>query len=407
MTKHTPSSFASHLPWILFLTSLFLINFLARVLFSPLLPAIEKELKIGHSAAASLFIYLSSGYFIALLGSGFLSAWLPHRLVLAGSAIGTGIVLLLGATSQTLDSLRLIALMLGLTCGLYLPSAIAVLTDMVEDRHWGKALAIHELAPNLAFTLAPLIAAVMLPHFSWRIVLATPGIFSIFFGLSFLIFGSGGHFRGQVPQLENCRALVTSPAFWIMVFLFTLGIASTMGLFNMLPSYLVSHFGIAHDTANTLVSLSRGLTVFTVFFGGWATDRVGASRTLILVLGITGTITMALGMVPRSTLTLAKILVFLQPVLAVSFFPAGFAILARVAPANSRNIVVAMTISVAFLIGGGVVPYAIGLCGDAGHFGFGISMVGLFIASGAIVTPFLNLTQNMNKQSQSPPKSTT
>ncbi len=393
MTKHTPSSFASQLPWILFLTSLFLINFLARVLFSPLLPTIEKELEIGHAAAGSLFMYLSSGYFVALLGSSFLSARLPHRLVLAGSAIGTGIVLLLGAASQDLDSLRLTALMLGLTCGLYLPSAIDILTDMVEDKHWGKALAIHELAPNLAFTLAPLIVAVMLPHFSWRIVLMTPGIFSIACGLLFLIFGSGGHFRGQIPQLENCRALVTSPAFWIMVFLFTLGIASTMGLFNMLPAYLVSHFGMAHNSANTLVSLSRGLTVFTVFLGGWATDRIGANRTLIIVLGITGSLTIALGMVPRSTLTLAKTLVFLQPILAVSFFPAGFTILAKIAPADSRNIAVAMTVSVAFLIGGGVVPYAIGLCGDTGHFGFGISMVGLFVASGTIVTPFLNFAQ--------------
>jgi len=363
------------------------------VLFSPLLPAIEKKLGIGHAAAGSLFMYLSSGYFVALLGSSFLSARIPHRLVLAGSAIVTGIILLLSTACNGLGSLRFIALMIGLSCGLYLPSAIAILTDLVEEKHWGKALAIHELAPNLAFTLAPLIAAVMLPHFSWRIVLATPGIFSIAFGLLFLIFGSGGYFRGQVPQLENCRILVIRRAFWITVFLFTLGIASTMGLFNMLPAYLVSHFGMAYDSANTLVSLSRGLTVFTVFLGGWATDRIGASRTLIIVLGITGTITMALGMVPRSSLTLVKTLVFLQPALAVSFFPAGFAILARIAPADSRNITVAMTISVAFLIGGGVVPYAIGLCGDTGHFDFGISIVGLFIASGAIVTPFLNLAQ--------------
>jgi len=393
LANHTPSSFTSQLHWILFLTSLFLINFLARVLFSPLLPAIEKELGIGHAAAGSLFMYLSSGYFVALLGSSFLSARIPHRLVLAGSAIVTGIILLLSTACNGLGSLRFIALMIGLSCGLYLPSAIAILTDLVEEKHWGKALAIHELAPNLAFTLAPLIAAVMLPHFSWRIVLATPGIFSIAFGLLFLIFGSGGYFRGQVPQLENCRILVIRRAFWITVFLFTLGIASTMGLFNMLPAYLVSHFGMAYDSANTLVSLSRGLTVFTVFLGGWATDRIGASRTLIIVLGITGTITMALGMVPRSSLTLVKTLVFLQPALAVSFFPAGFAILARIAPADSRNITVAMTISVAFLIGGGVVPYAIGLCGDTGHFDFGISIVGLFIASGAIVTPFLNLAQ--------------
>ena len=387
MSKQTPSSFTRQLPWILYLTSLFLINFLARILFSPLLPAIEVELKIGHAAAGSLFIYLSSGYFVSLLGSSFLSARLTHRQVLAGSAVATGIVLLFATTSQSLSSLRLIALLLGLTCGLYLPSAIATLTDMVDSKHWGKSLAIHELAPNLAFTLAPLIAAIMLPHVSWRIVLAAPGIFSIAFGLLFLFLGSGGNFRGQAPQFRNCLNLILSPSFWAMVFLFTLGITSTMGLFNMLPAYLVDHFAMTPDTANKLVSLSRGFTVFTVFFGGWATDRIGAGRTLIIVLGITGIITIALGLVPAANLTLAKILVFLQPVLAVSFFPAGFAILAQVAPADSRNIAVAMTISIAFLLGGGVVPYLIGLCGDLGHFGLGFSLVGLCITAGVLFTP--------------------
>ncbi len=364
---------------------------------SPLLPAIETELKIGHAAAGSLFIYLSSGYFVSLLGSSFLSARLTHRQVLAGSAVATGIILLFATTSQSLGSLRLISLLLGLTCGLYLPSAIATLTDMVDSKHWGKALAIHELAPNLAFTLAPLIAAVMLPHVSWRIVLAAPGIFSIAFGLSFLFLGSGGNFRGQAPQFTNCLNLLLSPAFWIMVFLFTLGITSTMGLFNMLPAYLVDHFAMPPDAANKLVSLSRGFTVFTVFFGGWATDRIGAGQTLIIVFGITGIITIALGLVPAANMTLAKILVFLQPALAVSFFPAGFAILAQVAPANSRNIAVAMTISVAFLLGGGVVPYLIGLCGDLGHFGFGFSLVGAFITAGVLVTPLLNHTQDTTK----------
>jgi len=397
LSKNSPSSFVRQLPWILFLTSLFLINFLARILFSPLLPAIEDEFKIGHAAAGTLFLYLSSGYFISLLGSSFISARLTHRRVLAGSAVAAGIVLLLATVSQSLSNLRLIALLLGLTCGLYLPSAIATLTDMVAGQHWGKALAIHELAPNLAFTLAPLIAAVLLPHVSWRIVLAAPGIFSIAFGLLFLFLGSGGNFCGQAPRLENCLALILSPAFWMMVFLFTLGITSTMGLFNMLPAYLVDHFALAPDSANRLVSLSRGFTVLTVFFGGWATDRIGAGRTLIIVLSITGMITIALGLVSASSLTLAKTLVFLQPVLAVSFFPAGFAILAKVAPVDSRNIAVAMTISIAFLLGGGVVPYIIGWCGDLGHFGFGFSLVGIFITSGALVIPFINRTQSMKE----------
>ena len=45
---------------------------------------------------------------------------------------------------------------LGLAAGLYMPSAIATITALVDQRHWGKAIAIHELAPNLAFFTGPL-----------------------------------------------------------------------------------------------------------------------------------------------------------------------------------------------------------------------------------------------------------
>ncbi|MBN2706510.1 MAG: MFS transporter [Deltaproteobacteria bacterium] len=386
---NNPDSFIGRLPWVLLLSSVFLLNFLARILFSPLLPVIEKEFHIGHAAAASLFVYLSGGYFVALLGSGFLSARIPHRLILSASAVGVGVILLLGAYSQGLGYLRLTALGLGLVCGPYLPSAIATLTNTVPQQHWGKALAIHELAPNLAFILAPVITACMLSHVSWRWVLVGPGMISILMGLLFLRLGSGGHFRGRAPSFASYRSLFAAPDFWLMVCLFTLGISATMGLFNILPAYLVGHFGMSTTSANTLASLSRVLTIVTVFFGGWATDHLGARRTLTVVLGITGMLTAALGLVPASALFTARVLVFLQPLPAVAFFPAGFAIIAGVAPAENRNLAVSLVVAMAFLLGGGLSPYVVGICGDAGRFNWGIFLLGCLIFSGTLAASFL------------------
>src|SRR5215475_2649894 len=53
---------------VVFLTVLFLINFMARIILSPLLPTIEKELGISHGEAGSFFFLISTGYVIALLG---------------------------------------------------------------------------------------------------------------------------------------------------------------------------------------------------------------------------------------------------------------------------------------------------------------------------------------------------
>ena len=50
------SSLRSQMGPLLFLVGIFLLNFLARVIFSPLMPTIEKDLKIGHDEAGSLFM---------------------------------------------------------------------------------------------------------------------------------------------------------------------------------------------------------------------------------------------------------------------------------------------------------------------------------------------------------------
>ena len=46
------------LPSLLLLTSIFFLNFFARVIFSPLLPAIEKSLSLSHSKAGTIFLII-------------------------------------------------------------------------------------------------------------------------------------------------------------------------------------------------------------------------------------------------------------------------------------------------------------------------------------------------------------
>ena len=63
---------------LLLLTPIFFLNFMARIIQAPLMPAIERELGISHGEAGALFFTISIGYFISLMGSGFVSARLRH-----------------------------------------------------------------------------------------------------------------------------------------------------------------------------------------------------------------------------------------------------------------------------------------------------------------------------------------
>ena len=164
----TRRTFRSQLGPLIFLTSIFFLTFVARIIPAPLLPSIEKDLGVTHAEAGSLFLFISLGYFITLLGSGFVSSRLMHRQTIVLSVTTLGLALGAVVLGQRLWSIRLGLFFVGMAAGLYLPSGLATLTSLVHTKHWGKAIAIHEWAPNLSFVAAPLISEALLLWFSWR-----------------------------------------------------------------------------------------------------------------------------------------------------------------------------------------------------------------------------------------------
>src|SRR5262245_64562983 len=120
---------------VVFLTALFLINFIARIILSPLLPTIEKELGISHGEAGSFFFLISAGYVIALLGSGFLASRSSHRITIAVSSAGVGLALLGISLTNSLLAMRLGLFGLGFAAGLYIASSLATITALIARPH--------------------------------------------------------------------------------------------------------------------------------------------------------------------------------------------------------------------------------------------------------------------------------
>ena len=382
------TSFRSQVRPILLLASIFLLNFLGRVILAPLLPTIERDLGVGHAEAGSLFLFISVGYFISLLASGFVASRLMHyrTIILSASAIGLALVAISLSDSQPGVLVGLV--LVGLSAGLYLPSGISTLTSLVGPNQWGKALAVHELAPNLGFVLAPLISEALLKWFSWRGILAVMGVASIAAGVAFARFGKGGRFPGAAPSIASLQDILAKPAFWIMTILFSLGITGSLGIYAMLPLYLVAERGLDQYSANVLVAVSRISGLAMAFLAGWATDRFGAKKIMAAVFLLTGSMTVLLGLTKGYWLV---IIVFLQPMLAVCFFPAGFAALSCIGPASSRNVAVSLAIPLAFLIGAGTIPAGIGIMGDFAHFAMGFGLAGGLILVGFVLTITLKL----------------
>ena len=385
-------SFRSYIPALLFMAGIFFINFLSRIILAPLLPAIEADLHIGHGEAGALFLLISLGYFGGLLGSGFVSSRFTHRLTIIISSVAIGGVLLAISLSQTLWGIRVGLILLGLAAGLYLPSGIATVTSLVSSRDWGKAVAIHELAPNLSFIAAPLVAEGLLLWCSWRGGIALIGVVSILAGMAFLRFGRGGKSPGEAPSPKTLRVLFVRPGFWIMTALFSLSIGASLGIYTMLPLYLVAEQGFERSWANQLVAFSRIAGPIVAFMAGWASDRLGPKRALVGVFLAIGMATVLLGIARGGWIVP---LLFLQPTLAICFFPAGFSALSQVGPPAVRNVAVSIAAPVAFLIGGGAVPAALGLMGEHGSFSLGIILYGVLLFGGLILLRYLRFYEDV------------
>ncbi len=384
-------SFFSQLSPIFFLVEIFFLNFMSRIVLSPLLPTIEKDLKIGHEEAGSLFFLISFGYCIVLLGSSFVSSRLNHRRTIILSTVVVGGALLFVGLSQQLWMIRIGLFALGMAAGLYLPSGIAILTELVHPRHWGKAISIHEMAPNLSFVIAPLIAEMLLRWLSWQGIFTLLGIVSILTGILFSLFGRGGGFSGGPLNVSTFRAILKEPSFWVITALFSLGIGGTFGIFAMFPLYLVSERGMDQVWANTLVGLSRISPVGVAILSGWVTDRLGPKRALKVIFLANGVAIILLGLASGSWIVP---LIFVQPMLASSFFPPGFAALSRIGGSKLKNIAVSLTMPVGFLIGGGVIPAMMGVVGQARSFSWGFMILGGILAGGALLVRYLKFAED-------------
>jgi NNP family nitrate/nitrite transporter-like MFS transporter len=168
-----------------------------------------------------------------------------------------------------------------------------------------------------------------------------------------------------------------------MACLFAMGVGASLGVYTMLPLFLVSEIGLGRAAANTVTGLSRLSSLAMTLVSGWLTDRVGHRRALTLSLVATGVITVGLGLLTGPVVT--PLLVFCQSAAAVLFFPPAFAAISRLFPAQMRNLAISLSSMVATAVGAGLLPSAIGYLAEAASFSLAFVLVGV----AAIFSPLL------------------
>lgn len=210
-------------------------------------------------------------------------------------------------------------------------------------------------------------------------------------GLFFARFGQGGRFKGQAPKPEVISQVVKNPSVWAISAIFIMALGSGIGLYSLLPLFLINEHSFDRTTANLLVSMCRFSGFVMVFVAGWLTDRLGPRRTLNGVMVTAGLATILLGMAKGTWLL---VLIFLQPALVACFFSPIFAAMAFLSKPETRHLVVSFSMALAIMLGTGALPAGICFLGEMGHFGWGITATGVLILCGLSISPFLKFPQD-------------
>jgi NNP family nitrate/nitrite transporter-like MFS transporter len=376
-----PESFRAKAGTVFFLAGLFLLNFLDRFILAPLMPFVEQELHITHAQAGSLFLVTSAGFAVAQFASGFVSSRLTHRKALALSALTVGIALVGLGFMRSLAGIRLALIALGLAAGLHIPSALATITAMVQRQDWGKAMGLHSSAPTLGLVLGPLMVAALMGFVSWRTIILLLGAMTLLAGMAFLLLGKCGDFPGDAPKPEVLKQILRLPSFWFIILLLMMGIGGSVGIFTVLPLYLITERGMDNASANSFLGVAQISGFIAALAGGWFADRVGPKRAMAMLLAAGGIANLFLGLSSDRWLLVA---LFIQPALTGAFFPGAFTALSRIAPPNLRSVLASVAVPVAFFMGAGVFPAFYGYLGQNQSFGLGFVLAGCFMLLGPL-----------------------
>jgi MFS family permease len=117
-------------------------------------------------------------------------------------------------------------------------------------------------------------------------------------------------------------------------------------------------FGVGHAQSSGLMVLFTVGYALTMFASGFASARL-THRRLIPFAGVVaavGTSVLAVLLLGLTGGRLRILMVFVQPAVGAIFFPAGFAAVSSLLPAESRNVGISMVLPISVVLGVGVLP---------------------------------------------------
>jgi len=350
----------------------------ARVIFSPIMPTLRQELGFSLTLAGSLFLILNVSYGVTLLLAGFLSSRIGHGMSIVVSLTGVATGLVLAATASAVWMLLTGILIMGAGAGLYPSSGLVMINTKIDEEHRSTAFSFHEIGPNMALLLAPLIVVVLRPWLGWRGVLLSVAGLVVVAALAFWRWGAGNSGKGAVPDFRTVGRILRLRSALLAMMVLSAALSGVQGVYAILPAYLVSAHGLEEDFVNMLVAASRVSGIVLLLSAGPVINRIGRRRTIAIVLLVSAVLTGLLGLTSG---TLLAVVVVAQPALLSVLFPAALATIGAIGDSRYQNVTYSLVITIAVSLGAGLAPTVLGAFGDLGLGWVGFLAIGVYMVA--------------------------
>jgi NNP family nitrate/nitrite transporter-like MFS transporter len=355
--------------------SFWFLNFCVRMSFSPLLPIIEEELAITHAVAGGLFSFMAVGGTISVFMSGWVAKHIGYKRSILFGYIALALVSLCLKYAHTYYFFAGCSFLIGFMAGIYFPCVVPLLTSIVSRVNWGKAIAFHETAPSFSFLAVPILVALTIRLYPWQSFFVMLSGACVLCVVLFWIFAPDP--RPQKEKKSSYATVLRRPDFWIISILWIMAAMATVGIYTIIPLFLVTEKGMQVETANTIFGISRIGGVFATMLVGFLVDRFAIKKILFTILFITGLATM--GMALAQVLWLLVGMLVIQGTMGVVFFPAVVTAISSITSPEERTPFIGMAMAISSLFSFGFVPAGLGAVADQWNFQIGILAMGIVI----------------------------
>jgi MFS family permease len=358
--------------------------------YSAVLPRIISDLDPTGTEAGVIYSAYFVGYVVAILPAGYVADRYSTHILVGLAAIGSGLSgVALGLLTAGVATGSLFRLLAGACfAGVYVPG-IRLLSAWFDADRRGRAIGIYVgalgLGSGLAYPLSTWIAATS----DWRVALAATSGAAVPAGIAVLWLAAAP--PGE-PARESSFELssFTDREFLCLTAAYAGHNWELFGVQNWIVVFLVATpavagTGNADVTAGLLAGVLTALGVVGNPLGGWVSDRLGRVSTSTVALGASGCITLALGALQWSVITvLGAVIVVYGVVLAADSAPISTAI-TEIADDDNIGMALAGQSLIGF-VPGIVSPVVFGLALDRAGFtaAFVTLFVGVLIGLGAL-----------------------